>query len=262
MNPSPSEIPSIPQIPPNPPPNIPPPSPFPKKILILIGIVIVILLTITAAYFLGKSKSKQNTTIPSPTSVSSSSIPTTITTANWKTFTNSQYRYEIKIPQTWNALDPSPDFPNINEFQAPDTSSIRIMAEQYKTRELEMYLQEKDKVSSTAYEGEPSIKVISSRPITVSNYQAIEREEDWLAAGFNTKVTYLISGDKIVTLSLLPYAEKEITKMDAYLLYDQILQAFKFLDQSTNQKIVSKIAIVLYFAETNHPQLDKKIILR
>ena len=104
------------------------------------------------------------------------------------------------------------------------------MVEQYKKRDLEIYIQEKDAESSTAYEGTPSIKVISSKPLAIGNYQAIQREEDWLAAGFNTKVTYLVAEDNIVTLALLPYPQKELTQMDAFLQYDQILQTFKFTE--------------------------------
>ena len=78
------------------------PSPS-KKLFVIIGIIIFILILTSGAFFLGKSQNNQSNS-PSPSSTSSSfstfsPTPTPAPTADWETYTDKEYKFEIKYPK-------------------------------------------------------------------------------------------------------------------------------------------------------------------
>lgn len=80
----------------------PPSSPSNKKPFIILGIVVIGTLLLGSAYFLGKSQNKIPSTPPPPSiSPTSTTSPTPYPTLNWKTYSNTQYKYSFKYPSNF-----------------------------------------------------------------------------------------------------------------------------------------------------------------
>ncbi|OGG14810.1 hypothetical protein A2773_06950 [Candidatus Gottesmanbacteria bacterium RIFCSPHIGHO2_01_FULL_39_10] len=134
MNPTPTEIPPIPQTPSSPPIPPPPAGGTPKFPLfpILGGIVLIVSIA-TGAYLLGKSQGNSKADIsPSPTSSlypEPSRRATPDPTANWKTYTNSKYNYQLSYPPNFTATtDESGQIPGVLVANSDKTITIALTA--------------------------------------------------------------------------------------------------------------------------------------
>ncbi|KKR72708.1 MAG: hypothetical protein UU81_C0010G0054 [Microgenomates group bacterium GW2011_GWC1_41_8] len=153
-------------------------------------------------------------------------------TAEWKTYTNTNSisGFQIDIPSIWKELEHSSSFENSSMFQAPDGSQIDLTVEQTTFNDLDSYLSDLDKTNTTAWEGKPSKTIKQTQLITIGNAKGIIRVEDWLAAGFTTKVTYIINDNKVFSITLLPYGDGNFETQEAAKKYDHILSTFTFLE--------------------------------
>ncbi|MFA6594083.1 MAG: hypothetical protein WCT16_02385 [Candidatus Buchananbacteria bacterium] len=70
------------------------------------------------------------------------------------------------------------------------------------TTTLDNYLKDLDKVSAKAWEGKPSIKVVTSTAGTLGGQPLIIREQKLLAADLNAYTAYILSDKKVFTVSL------------------------------------------------------------
>lgn len=111
----------IPQMPTNPPVSSSSPN---KNILVVLIILFSIILSSLITYLLVKSKIPSQTIInsPSPT-LSASPTPTPNPTANWKIYTNTQYKYSVKYPADYSVIETSSDYvrfsPGVNDPNLP-----------------------------------------------------------------------------------------------------------------------------------------------
>jgi uncharacterized protein YxeA len=188
-----------------------------KIAAILVGILIVVGLFVNAYLMLSKKE-----TVTKTPDISVTATPTLDPTAEWVTFTNPDWNYEIKAPSDWKETEHSSNFNYTTPLQAPDQSNFIVTIKNENTNTLEKILQNQDQIDKTSWEGKPSKEIISSKQISVGNYSGIEREEKWLAAGFIAKTTYILVNGKFV--SFVAYPENST----ATKLYDQILSTFKF----------------------------------
>lgn len=146
---------------------------------------------------------------------------------SWKTFINEKYNFGISLPADWREVEHSSNFDYIFPFEALDKSQFQITVSTPVAISLEKYLEKMDQESSTAWEGQPSKKVISTLATNRAGYPAILRKEDWLAAGFTTFSTYIKVDGRVYTFTVLPYGDRPLVEQEAYDKNLQILDSFK-----------------------------------
>ncbi len=136
--------------------------------------------------------------------------------AGWKTYTNSQYGYQIDYPQTAsvsameNAVYPGLDVTIKDNDNFQMTVSTRSSE-----KTLQQYLAEYDSRSISAGD---------AKELNVGGLQAFQRKEIALGPGWDNIVTYLKKDDAVVAFVLsgrYEYDDKSIV------LYNQILSTFK-----------------------------------
>ena len=95
----------------------------------------------------------------------------------WKSFEDTNNKWRIKYPSEWN--DPSNN-QQLVKFTTKMGISIDIMTFEDNSIFIADYLVKFDKQSKTAWEGQPSIKVISTKKTVINNLNCIQREEEML----------------------------------------------------------------------------------
>jgi hypothetical protein len=146
----------------------------------------------------------------------------------WQTYLDTHFGFEIKHPGNW-ATNPTPaEQPGEISFSAPDGSGLDVIIISDSSKTVADYLVSTDKKSLTAFEGQPSKTILTSKKITVAGTPAVQRNERLLAAGFTTTVTYLKKNDRIIIIEALPGLSSDDITSEERAMYDQILSSFKF----------------------------------
>ena len=154
---------------------------------------------------------------PTPTATVSLGTPLASPTAPFTGYEDPAKRFKVGVPQDWkvgtvastadSALLPLQG-QNQVILKKPTGESISItLYPAILNPSLQQWLDARDKQSQTAYEGQPSKKILTTKPTVVSGYPAIERKEEWLAAGFTTVVTYVMVEGNAYVIELIPQAE-------------------------------------------------------
>lgn len=148
----------------------------------------------------------------------------------WQLYKNDLYGYQVEMPANWVGIERSSNFPNLSSFGATDESILEIMVVQNKDGSLEDYLKTIDQEAQTGWEGLPAKKISESQKVDLAGFDAVERKEEWLAAGFTTLVTYVAVGDKIIHFAIHPgretYFRSEVGEK-----YDQVLSTFQVIKE-------------------------------
>lgn len=178
-------------------------------------------------------------------------------TSGWQTYTNSQYGYEIKLPANWKHVEHSSNFDYLTEFQSSsDLSSIRIHVHTDSVgKNLSDFLKEVDRISKTAYEGKPSVKVIRTTVKILNGVEVIEREEELIAAGVTSIVTYIPTSKYIYSVSTsgANYKESEV-----YKYYILVLSTLKFAPKAEPTKAdLQSISIAYKYEPTWETYTDE-----
>src|SRR3989338_5988602 len=181
------------------------PTPKPKSLLILIGLVFLIILSVTGGFLLGKqlyspASRSTLTSIAEPTS-------TPDPTANWKTYTNNQYKFVFKHPNDWRVI-------SLEEESKPQEIVVT-----YNPDTKDAYLER----NPGAYDqSQKSDAVINGVQITrIKNNKDVYRRE--------YAIIPLTSGTLIITGTLDVAVNQKQTSS-----FNQILSTFKFLDQTND----------------------------
>jgi len=180
--------------------------------------IIVILIILSALYysvFLTPRLSPKPTT-PTPTIISAPPSETI--------YENKNLGYSFKYPQNWqiNSIADTKNFylttPSDNRLQ------ISIVTDTSKT--IAEYLQKQDKISATAYEGQPSKEIKTTKSTKIAGLNCIQREEYLLAADMTVTSTYFKNKNYFIsfTLQAIPGNTIDLDKP----LYQQILSTIKF----------------------------------
>lgn len=151
--------------------------------------------------------------------------PTPIPT-NWQTFSDKLFHFQFSYPPLWRQVKNTGKFQNFFAFEAPDKSQLQIIVDTTTESTLSDYLNKLDQSNQTSWEGKPSKKIITLSNTKVGSFNAIERKEEWLAAGFITVATYTKIADRIFILNLLP-GDKPFDQTDIFSSYSAILSSFK-----------------------------------
>lgn len=202
--------------------------------VILVLITILLLSTLIGALFLiqfliTRYQLRQHQAEPSPTP-SITANPSPDPTYDWQTYQSQLYGYEIKFPPDWKQTEHSSNFENITSYQALDDSQFEIISTTVEpSQSLTDYLTQYDEESKTGYEGKPSRRIISTQSTQLAGIDAVERDEEWLAAGFTVKTTFVKLKNQVHQLVAIPtYDEKgNHTDSAAYQNYSLILSTFQ-----------------------------------
>jgi len=172
---------------------------------------------------------------PTPTPTITPAFTTASNTS--KIISSTKYRYSIEIPSDWTKLAGPPEDESLFNFRKGDYEiSLGIIPTTAKT--IQSYLQLADQESLTAWEGQPSVKIISTKLTKINDYSVVRREEEWLAAAFQKPVinTYFLSQGNIYSLTLKYLGSTTNPAVTENTTYNQVLSTFKFLDNTTNWK--------------------------
>jgi len=180
-------------------------------VLLLISVV---LISTTTILFLKPSVRRPAVISPSPTPIN---------TSTWNTYNQKQNGFEFKYPASWENSD-SRDSNNYFKTDANNTVGFNVDTDTSVT--IADYLQKVDKLSKTAFEGQPSIQVQSTLKTLINGLNCIQRQEYLIAAGLTQINTYFKKGSVVVSVSLRPSPGNTIS--EDRLLYNQLLSTFKF----------------------------------
>ena len=176
-------------------------------LFLLLGLVV----GYTSAIYLPRPNIlSQKTRTPTPT-------PTSIPTPDTNQAINTP-KFKITIPPNWKPMDGG-------GYQAPDGSTF-VLTVFVNQDSLSDYLAKKDKTDQTAWEGQPSKKIISSKKTTVAGLPAIQRIEEWLAADYITINTYTLVDRVIYSFYIAPF-EIPYDQTEVYEKYQSILDSFE-----------------------------------
>lgn len=162
-----------------------------------------------------------STQIPTPVPTVSPQIASV--SANLVTYQNSGGDFSFEYPASWTIYS-STDSDII--FKTKENNDLRISVASDSSPTIAAYLVKADKISGTAYEGEPSIEVKSTKKTVINNLSCIQREEYLIAADLTQTTTYFKKGSTVVSLSLTPTYGN--TLVEDKKLYNKLLTSFNF----------------------------------
>jgi hypothetical protein len=142
---------------------------------------------------------------------------------------SSKYRYSLEIPSDWTKLAGPPENETLFNFRKGDFE-IGLSIIPTTTNTIQSYLQLADQESQTAWEGQPSIKVISTKLTKINAYSVVRREENWLAAAFAKPVvnTYFLYQGNIYSITLKYLGSDSNPTVIEETVYNQALSTFRF----------------------------------
>lgn len=156
-------------------------------------------------------------------------------TAGWKKYqithdsATGYPNYEIKLPTGWKQIEHSSNIQNSETFQDSNKEgSIQIDILENSSGSLNEFLIKFDNDNQTGWENQPSRKVINTRLTKLGTFNVVEREENWLAAGFTAKVVYFPTKNFVFSVAVYPYNAGGSPLTEALDYFDQIISTFKF----------------------------------
>lgn len=185
-----------------------------SSIFLVIGLLVIAL--IGGAIYLGKTNSSNKQSIPSSSPQQATQTPSSDKTADWKTYTNTDYAYQLKYPKTLNTKIPE---------NAPQVFIIYLTEKQDEYLEVEIggisslgldkeieFDMQRANPSKTTFQNKPAVSVRPARNI-------------YPGEPFKTMIIYL--EDKKFKIELGYYGDG---KNEA--LFDQILATLQLMNQS------------------------------
>lgn len=202
--------------------------------------VIVLVIISVGGYFLYQKQIKptptpQQTSQPTPSPTDASGAPTgAAETANWKTYTNTDYNYQLKYPPTWKIETPS----NTSGIGKP-TVYVNIVSDiQFKNEccfpySIGINVYEKSENKTIQELGQEIIKDFKYTEETLNDMKIYRTNS--LSSQFGSEAVFVkIDKNNYVSLALSPFNNDKPfpNQEDQYEIFNQILSTFKFLDQN------------------------------
>ena len=148
-------------------------------------------------------------------------------------YRNGSYGYGIMVPASWRQSEPVPEFPGRTVFQAPDGSTFEITVTEGSFISPEQFLLDSDRISRTAYEGQPAKRILNSEATVAGGLKTVRRDEEWLAAGLTVKAAYIVRDSLVYTIVALPAADRtQAAESETGKYFSDILSGVTFTDIS------------------------------
>lgn len=188
-------------------------------LLIMIGLILVIaLLWVYYLYSQRQHLQKQNSVpTPQPSVAPASEVPTGTSTSTWKTYTNKQYNYSIKIPPEWEYTDE-------NNQNLSKISKGKVL----KTT---LFSTENTKTISIYFEGDWDHSYEPEVPVLQTN-TTLDNKNTQLTVLQENKNMDPLGGEAIYTI---PNFHDFRIETSYYPDISQILSTFKFTDSAEAQ---------------------------
>jgi hypothetical protein len=207
----------------------PPPVEIPKAkspLIIIFVIIALVFIVLVIGMLVVKNLSGTHVT-PSPTPITQETpVPQDDPTAKWTPYINKTLAFQIKTPKGWR-VETNKEQVSTVWLKAPDESIIEIIATDSASLSLPDYIRRVSDETQTAWEGKPSKEFGEQIDTSVGDFTATEITVKYLAAGFETVVTYAAVDQRIFSFTVLPPASGDAIKNTAFENYSLILSTFK-----------------------------------
>lgn len=140
----------------------------------------------------------------------------TSSVSDWQTYSNPDYSFNY--PQGLVVIN--------NGLILSQDNKIFFTKVSDSSKTITEYLVKQDKISSTAWEGQPSIQVKNTKKTIINGLNCIQRQEYLLAADFGVISTYFKNGNNIYKIQFQSVPNNS-TESDIF-MFNQILSTFKF----------------------------------
>lgn len=121
---------------------------------------------------------------------------------DWQPHSDEALDVSIALPSQWKRDAEATQTPTFRGGLPPATFVISRMEGPFQT--ISEAVDARNAAAATGYEGQPSIKVEESRTITINGQEAVERREEYLAAGFEVISTYLLNRGQLYIFTMSP----------------------------------------------------------
>jgi|GEM_PF-5319331 len=160
---------------------------------------------------------------------------------NWKTYSNSEIEFKY-----FKDLVISQESSDSISLHTPKNNYIYFNSENDSSSTIAQYLLKVDKISATAWEGQPSIQVQNTKKTIINGLNCIQRIEYLLAADVAVTKTYFKKGNLIVVITFSPAPGNKSSEDEKN--YSQILSTFKFTEKKvvTSSISQSKVKTIIY----------------
>jgi len=133
-------------------------------------------------------------------SISQTAILSPTPTVVFITYRNQKVGYEFQYPSQFSLTQRE----HGEMIKTTDNNQINISATQDTSSTIAAYLEKLDEQSKTAYEGQPSRQVQSTKKTVINKLNCIQRQEYLLAADITQQVTYFKKGSTFLSVALEP----------------------------------------------------------
>lgn len=141
----------------------------------------------------------------------------------WPTYIDQVVGYSFKYPSSFS-IESNKNFINLS---SPNRNQIQIYFTPDLSATITDYLAKSDRISLTAFEGQPGKTIESTKKTKINDFNVIEREEYLIAADITATVTYFKIGNYFISVSLIaPPGNDKNSDLDTY---HQILSTIHLL---------------------------------
>ncbi len=169
----------------------------------------VILLSACTAYAPGAGQSSSQAGIP----------------ATWTSYAGEKLGYSLALPPDWTAEETETSRRYVG---GTPTTVLTIFRSEEKFSTIDNALRARDAAAATGWEGRPSLKVLTSQHITLGSEAAVERREEYLAAGLTAVATYFLHDGRLYGFSSRPDGADVISDAQI-MLHQQIMSTVRWL---------------------------------